>query len=68
MTTTDLLGRPTTPAEDSLLDVYRTLTRLAADSDLSPCEQANVRAALAHVAVVVTDLGLAYEHLLDVGC
>ncbi len=63
---TDLLGRPTTPDEDALLAVHDQLRALLA-GDLPPCAAAGVRAALAHVAVVVTDLGLRFEHLLDEG-
>ncbi|MCX6462191.1 MAG: hypothetical protein NTW05_01165 [Pseudonocardiales bacterium] len=64
--TTDLLGRATTAEEDTLLAVHDGLRALLA-ADLPPCAAAGVRAALAHVAVVVTDLGLRFEHLLDEG-
>lgn len=62
----DLLGRATTADEDALLAVYDQLRALVA-ADLPPCAAAGVRAALADVAVVVTDLGLRFEHLLDEG-
>ncbi|MDD7969339.1 hypothetical protein [Actinomycetospora lemnae] len=64
---TDLLGRELTATETRLLAAYDTLRALAADDDLAPCVAAGVRAALAPLAVVVTDLGLRYEHLLDDG-
>jgi hypothetical protein len=62
----DLLGRTTTADEDALLAVHDQLRALVA-GDLPPCAAAGLRAALAHVAVVVTDLGLRFEHLLDEG-
>ncbi|MEJ3655838.1 hypothetical protein WEH80_36670 [Actinomycetes bacterium KLBMP 9759] len=63
---TDLMGRATTPDEDAVLAVYDQLRALVA-GDLPPCTAAGLRAALADVAVVVTDLGLRFEHLLDEG-
>ncbi|GAA0993057.1 hypothetical protein [Subtercola frigoramans] len=65
--TTDLLGRTTTSEERALLAVYDQLTALAG-AGLAPCADANVKEALAAVAIVVTDLGLTFEHLTDVGC
>jgi hypothetical protein len=65
--TTDLLGTPVTVDEQALLDVYDQLKALAL-RDLPPCADANVKEALANVAVAVTDLGLVYEHLIDFGC
>lgn len=62
----DLLGRELTPDESALLDVYALLHELAGRDDLAPCVTANVRSALAAVAVAVADLGLDFEHLLDV--
>lgn len=62
----DLLGRTTTPDEDAVLAVYDQLRELIR-GDLSPCAASGLRAALASVAVVVTDLGLRFEHLLDEG-
>ena len=64
---TDLLGRELTPTETQLLAAYDALRALAADDDLAPCAAAGVRAALAPLAVVVTDLGLRFEHLIDDG-
>lgn len=65
--TTDLVGRAVTADERSLLEVYTALKRLAGDDSLPPCVTANVRHALAAVAQAVNDLGLVFEHLLDVG-
>jgi len=64
---TDLIGRPTEPAEDALLAIYAGLRELAARDDLAPCVTANVRSALAALSNAVNDLALDYEHLLDVG-
>jgi hypothetical protein len=64
---TDLLGTPLSTDEAALLDVYNRLKDLAG-TGLVPCAAANVRVALAAVAVAVTDLGLEYEHLTDLGC
>jgi hypothetical protein len=63
----DLLGNTMTPAEDRLLAAYEELKALAADEDLPPIAQANVRAALALMHNVVNGLGLKYEHLSDLG-
>ena len=63
----DLLGNTMTPAEERLLAVYEELKALAADEDLPPIAQANVRAALALMHNVVNGLGLKYEHLSDLG-
>lgn len=64
---TDLWGADLTATETAILGAYDTLRALAASDDLAPCAAAGVRAALAHLGVVVTDLGLRYEHLLDDG-
>lgn len=61
---TDLLGHPLTADEQAVLDVYTGL-RAALRRDLPPCAAANLRAALAPVAVAVTDLGLRFDHLTD---
>lgn len=63
----DLLGRPVRGADAELLEVYRRLASLAGREDLDPCVTANVRHALSFVAVAVNDLGLDFEHLLDLG-
>ncbi len=65
--TVDLLGDALTPAEERLLAVYEELKALAADQELAPVAQANVRAALALMHNVVNGLALKYEHLSDVG-
>lgn len=66
---TDLLGRTLTAEEQRLSDLYEELKSLVRDpNELPPCALANLRSALASVAVTVTDLGIAYEHLIDYGC
>ena len=65
--TTDLLGRPTTPDEDELLELYRRCTALLARDDLAPCARAGARAAAAGLWNVVNDLGLEHEQLIDLG-
>lgn len=62
---TDLLGRDLTDAEQRLLAAYDAVKALAADDTLAPCVTANTRHALAALAQAVTDLGLRFEHLLD---
>jgi hypothetical protein len=64
---TDLLGRPLDANEIELLRLYEALKTLAAQPDLPPCAERNVRKALACVWQVVTDLDLEFEHLYDVG-
>jgi hypothetical protein len=63
----DLLGNTLTADEQAVLDTYAALKDLAG-RDLPPCAAANVRVALAAVAVAVTDLALEFEHLTDLGC
>ena len=65
--TRDLLDRPLADDEAQLLSIYDAMRALLS-SDPSPCVAANVRAALAPIAIAVTDLGLRFEHLLDEGC
>jgi hypothetical protein len=65
--TTDLLGTPLTETEQELLAVYRALLMFVGRDDLAPVVRAGALAALAPLAVTVTDLGLAFEHLIDVG-
>lgn len=65
--TRDLLDNPLTTEEQQLFDAYQLLCELARTAK-TPCVEANVRAALAPIAVAVTDLGLTFEHLLDDGC
>jgi hypothetical protein len=64
---TDLLGRPRTPAEDELLELYRRCKALLGRDDLAPCAQAGVRAAAVGLWNVVNDLGLEHEQLIDLG-
>lgn len=64
---TDLLGRPLADHERVVLEVYTGLTAALRRDDLPPCAAANLRAALAPVAVAVTDLGLHFDHLIDLG-
>jgi hypothetical protein len=66
-TNTDLLGRPTTPVEDELLELYRRCKTLLERDDLAPCARAGVRAATVGLWNVVNDLGLEHEQLLDLG-
>ncbi len=65
--TLDLLGQPLSASEERLLAVYEELKALAADEELAPVAQANVRAALALMHNVVNGLALKYEHLSDLG-
>jgi hypothetical protein len=67
MPTTDLLGRPTTAAEDELLELYRRCKALLGRDDLAPCARAGARAAAVGLWNVVNDLGLEHEQLLDLG-
>ena len=65
----DLLGRPLTVEERKLSDLYDQLKGMIAEpGDLPPCALANLRDALASVAVTVAGLGIVYEHLIDFGC
>ncbi len=63
---TDLIATPLTDSEERLLAAYEALKSLAGDA-LPPCAGSNVRVALAALGVAVTDLGLVYEHLTDLG-
>jgi hypothetical protein len=63
----DLLGRPLTPAETQLLEIYTTLKSVAAQPDLPPCAERNVKQALACMWQVANDLDLEFEQLYDVG-
>jgi hypothetical protein len=65
--TTDLLGRPTTEAEDELLELYGRCKALLARDDLAPCARAGARVATVALWNVVNDLGLEHEQLLDLG-
>ena len=63
----DLLGHPVTATEAELLRVYRELKTLAAQEDLPPCAERNVKKALACLWQVVTDLDLEFEQLYELG-
>jgi hypothetical protein len=65
--TVDLLGNEMSAAEERLLGVYEELKVICADESLPPNAAANCRAALALMHNVVNGMGLAYEHLTDVG-
>lgn len=67
MTATDLLGREVDGTEAELLAVYDRLKALAGRDDLPPCVAGNLKHALAYCWNAVNDLGLEYEHLLDLG-
>ncbi len=66
-TSTDLLGKPLTAQEEQILSVYESLKALAAQSDLPPCAQRNVRKALAAMWQATNDLDLQFEQLYDLG-
>lgn len=65
--TTDLLGTPLTAAEARLMDLYEGVKEFSARDDLAPSTRAAALTALAPLGVAVTDLGLALEHLTDLG-
>ncbi len=67
LATRDLLGNPLDDAERAVLEIYTGLIAALRRDDLPPCVAANLRAALAPVAIAVTDLGLRFEHLTDLG-
>jgi hypothetical protein len=64
---TDLLGRPLTPVEVELLDLYNRLKDLLRRDDLEPCARAAARNALAALWNGVNDLALEHEQLIDLG-
>lgn len=67
MTDSDLLGNSLTSVEERLLAAYEELKAIAAEDDLAPNVEANVRAALALMHQLVNGLALRYEHLSDLG-
>ena len=67
ITNTDLLGKPLAEQEQDLVNVYETLKKLAAQSDLPPCAARNVRKALACMWQATNDLDLQFEQLYDLG-
>lgn len=64
---TDLLGTELTEDETELLRLYSELKGYATRPALAPAVRAASLTALAPLAVAVTDLGLEFEHLIDVG-
>lgn len=64
---TDLLGNTLAPHEAELVEIYDRLKTLIARDDLPPCVAAGARHALAYCAQAVTDLGLEFEHFVDMG-
>jgi hypothetical protein len=67
MIETDLLGRPLDPSEAQALQAYQLLKVLAANADLPPCAERNVKKALACMWQVVNDLDIEYEQLYELG-
>ncbi len=63
----DLIGRELEPGEKDILEIYERLKELCAAEGQAPCVRSNLRFATAAIAQVVTDLGLDYEHLYDLG-
>ena len=63
----DLIGKDLSDLEVEIKGVYEKLKELCARDDLSPCMVSNLRFSTAAMAQVVTDLGLDYEHLYDLG-
>lgn len=66
-TDTDLLGRPLTETERTLLTTYETLKHLLAREDLPPCAEHNIRKALASLWQATNDLDLQFEQLYSLG-
>jgi len=66
-TNSNLLGKQLTEQEQDLVNVYETLKKLAAQSDLPPCAARNVRKALACMWQATNDLDLQFEQLYDLG-
>ncbi len=66
-TNTDLLDKQLTEQEQDLVNVYETLKKLAAQSDLPPCAARNVRKALACMWQATNDLDLQFEQLYELG-
>lgn len=57
-TQTDLLGNPLSPMEHAVLAAHTALRELAARGDLTPCVEANTKAALALTWQMANDLDL----------
>jgi len=58
---TDLLGRPLSADETTMLELYEKLKQLSAREDLAPCALMNVRQAMVMLWNVCVDLDLVYE-------
>ena len=63
----DLLGNPTSEVEREVLALYGGLKELVGRADIPPCVARNAKKALACLWQSVTDLGLDYEQLPDLG-
>ena len=61
----DLLGKPLTADEQTLLDLYRRLHELSRRDDLPPCASANLKHAMVHLWNACNDLCLLCE---EPGC
>ncbi len=57
----DLLGRPLSPAERDLLDLYRRLHTMSTRSDLPPCALMNCKQAMVMLWNACVDLDLVFE-------
>lgn len=64
---TDLLGKPLTEQEQELLNIYTSLKKLVAQTDLPPCALHNVRRALMSMWQATNDLDLQFEQLYEFG-
>ena len=57
----DLLGRPLTPHERELMDLYQRLKAMSANTDLPPCALMNCRQAMVMLWNACVDLNLVFE-------
>ena len=57
----DLLGRPLTPPERELMDLYQRLKTMSAKTDLPPCALMNCRQAMVMLWNACVDLNLVFE-------
>jgi hypothetical protein len=67
MSRVDLLGRPLSASDEQVLAIYTALKEMAANPDLPPCTERNVKKALACMWQVVNDLNLEFEQIYDLG-
>ncbi|HWL44293.1 MAG TPA: hypothetical protein VNQ73_15235 [Ilumatobacter sp.] len=63
----DMLGQALSPVEAELLDLYARSKALLARDGLDPCVRRNLVQSTAALSQVVTDLGIAWEPLYDLG-